>query len=155
MSTQLSVNGGLQIEEYIYNHIVNLQDVRRSIQLPPGVAVSVPGSVERTAQLSGDLLVALRTTILPLPKMAVLDLATFDQTEYEFLDIEEEQEVLLALGSVTEGNIQPEVNEKDRINFAMRVGLAREQAKVREEIQVEFLFFCPPWKKQSQLLRTP
>ena len=43
---------------------------------------------------------ALRDTILPLPKMAVSDLATFDETEYEFLDIEEEQEVLLALGSV-------------------------------------------------------
>ena len=88
-------------------------------------------SAERTGQLPGDLLLALSDTILPLPKADVSDLATFDETEYEFLDIEEERKVLVALGSVTERKIQPEVNENDTINFAMRVDLAREVAKGR------------------------
>ena len=91
----------------------------------------MPGSVQRTVKLPGDLLVALRATILPLPKMAVSDLAPFDETDYEFVDLEEEREVLLALGSVTERKIQPEDNENETINFAMRVDLAREVAKGR------------------------
>ena len=53
----------------------------------------MPDSIERTAQLPGDLIVALRDTILPLPKADVSSLVTFDETEYEFLDIEEEREV--------------------------------------------------------------
>ena len=76
------------------------QDVRGAIQLPPGVAVSVPGPVERTAKLPGEVLVALRANILPLPSTTISDLATFDERDYEFVDLEEEKEVLMALGNV-------------------------------------------------------
>ena len=86
------------------------------------------GPVERTAQLPGDVLLALHATILVLTTIS--DLATFDETDYEFIDLEEEQEVLLALGNVGEGDIQPAITEHDRINFSMRNSLAREEAKV-------------------------
>ena len=43
---------------------------------------------------------ALRANILPLPSTTISNLATFDERDYEFVDFEEEQEVLLALGNV-------------------------------------------------------
>ena len=48
------------------------QDVQGAVLLPPGVAVSVPGPVERAAQLPGDVLVALHAEILPLPSTSIL-----------------------------------------------------------------------------------
>ena len=47
------------------------------------------GRVERTAQLPGDVLLALHATILVLTTIS--DLATFDDTDYEFFNLEVEQ----------------------------------------------------------------
>ena len=60
----------------------------------------MPGPVERTAKLPGEVLVALRANILPLPSTTISDLITFDEREYEFVDLDEEKEVLLALRNV-------------------------------------------------------